>query len=139
MSGYNTEQKKLLLGFLEKNSDRSYTVDEIVEGIKQSVGESALGRSTVYRLMTRLCEEKRVQRFAKEGSRRFSYRIIADDHCRNHLHLKCLGCGRILHLDRATSDSLLEQVRLMKDFSISEEDTLLFGNCSECKIGGKNG
>ena len=44
-----------------------------------------------------------------------------------------------MHLDRATSDALLEQVRLMKDFSVSEEDTLLFGNCAECKIGGKNG
>lgn len=139
MSGYNTEQKKLLLEFLERNSDKSYTIDEIVEGIKSSSGEHSLGRSTVYRLMTRLCEEKRVQRFAGEGSRRFLYRMIADDHCRDHLHLKCLSCGKILHLDRATSDALLEQVRLMEDFSVSEEDTLLFGNCSQCKIGGKNG
>ena len=138
MSEYNTEQKKLLLDFLERNSDRSYTIDEIVEGIKSSSGEHSLGRSTVYRLMTRLCEEKRVQRFAGEGSRRFLYRMIADDHCRDHLHLKCLSCGKILHLDRATSDALLEQVRLMKDFSVSEEDTLLFGNCAQCRIGEKN-
>jgi Fur family ferric uptake transcriptional regulator len=88
--------------------------------------------------MTRLVDEKRVQRFAAESGRSFLYRIIADDHCRNHLHLKCLGCGKILHLDRATSDALLEQVLAVKDFSISEEDTLLFGNCAECKYGGKN-
>ena len=139
MSGYNTEQKKLLLEFLEHNSDNSYTIDEIVEGINASAGECALGRSTVYRLMTRLVEEKRVQRFAGEGSRRFLYRVIADDHCRNHLHLKCLRCGRIFHLDSATSDALLEQVRRVKDFSVSEEDTLLFGRCAECKLGEKNG
>ncbi len=138
MSGYNTEQKRLLLEFLEHNSDNSYTIDEIVEGINASAGECALGRSTVYRLMTRLVEEKRVQRFAGEGSRRFLYRVIADDHCRNHLHLKCLRCGRILHLDSATSDALLEQVRRVKDFSVSEEDTLLFGRCAECKLGEKN-
>ena len=138
MSGYNTEQRKLLLDFLERNSDNSYTIDEIVEGIKSSAGEMAPGRSTVYRLMTRLVEEKRVQRFAGEGSRRFLYRIIADDHCRHHLHLKCLSCGKILHLDRATSDALLERVREVKDFSVSEEDTLLFGSCSTCKLGESN-
>ncbi len=139
MSGYNTEQKRVLLEFLERHSENSYAIDEIVEGVKGYAGESALGRSTVYRLMTRLVEEKRVQRFANEGSRRFLYRIIADDHCRNHLHLKCLKCGKILHLDRETSDALLERVREVKDFSVSEEDTLLFGNCAACKLGEKNG
>jgi Fur family ferric uptake transcriptional regulator len=138
MSNYNTEQKKLLLEFLQKNSDKSYTIDGIVEGIRSYAGKEALGRSTVYRLMTRLVDEKRVQRFAAESGRSFLYRIIAEDHCRNHLHLQCLGCGKILHLDRATSDALLEQVLAVKDFSISEEDTLLFGNCAECKYGGKN-
>lgn len=136
MAKYNTEQKKLLLEFLESNSDNSYTVDEIVEALCKRAGAKAPGRSTVYRLMTALVEEKRVRRFSGEGSRRFLYRIIADDHCRTHLHLKCLQCGRILHLDRATSSALLDQVNKVKGFSVSEEETLLFGNCAECKLGG---
>lgn len=134
MSEYNTEQKKLLLDFLRKNSDSSYTIEEIVGAIKLSAGDLAPGRSTVYRLMTRLVEERQVQRFAKERGRSFVYRIIADEHCRNHLHLKCLSCGKILHLDRATSDALLEQVKLVNDFSVSEEATLLFGNCAKCRF-----
>jgi Fur family ferric uptake transcriptional regulator len=139
MSEYKTEQKRLLLEFLAKNGDRSYTIDEIVDGIYADAGESSLGKSTVYRLMTRLVEEKRVQRFAGEKGRSFSYRIIADEHCHNHLHLKCLGCGKILHLDHETSDALLEQVRMLKGFSVSEEQTLLFGSCAECTVGQKNG
>ena len=138
MAGYKTEQKRLLLEFLAKNSDKSYTIDEIVEGIYAYAGEESLGKSTVYRLMTRLVEEKRVQRFAGERGRSFLYRIIAHEHCHNHLHLKCLACGKILHLDRATSDALLEQVRAIQGFSVNEEQTLLFGSCAECK-GGKNG
>ena len=137
MSEYNTEQKKLLLEFLGRNRDKSYTIDGIVEGIKSSFGEHSLGKSTVYRLMTRLVEEKRVQRFAEEGSRRFMYRMIADECCRDHLHLKCLRCGRILHLDHETSNALLKQVRLIKDCSVSEEDTVLMGRCADCSVGGK--
>ena len=139
MAEYNTEQKKMLLDFLERHHDSSYTIDEIVDGLKAAEGGNAPGQSTVYRLMTRLVEEKRVRRFAGEGSRRFLYRIIADDHCRNHLHLKCLGCGKIMHLDRETSDALLKSVKQIKDFSISEEDTLLFGNCAACRTEEHNG
>lgn len=133
MAEYRTEQKRLLLDFLEKNSDNSYTVDEIVEGLCESEGENAPGRSTVYRLMTRLVEERRVHRFSDEGSRRFLYRIVADDHCRTHLHLKCMQCGKILHLDGDTSSALLEQVQKVKGFSIDKEESLLFGNCADCK------
>lgn len=135
MSEYNTEQKRLLLEFLKANSDSSFTVDAIVDAIKLSAGRSAPGRSTVYRLMTKLVEERQVQRFADEHGRSFLYRIIADEHCRNHLHLKCLQCGKILHLDRETSDSLLQSVRLVKNFSVSEEATLLLGNCEDCNAG----
>ena len=139
MSSYNTEQKKMLLDFLERHHDSSYTLDEIVDGLRAAEGDNAPGRSTVYRLMTRLVDQKRVRRFSGEGSRSFLYRIIADDHCRNHLHLKCLGCGKILHLDHATSDSLLQKVKEIEGFSISEEDTLLFGNCAACRTGDHNG
>ena len=33
MSSYHTEQKKLLLDFLTKNKDRSFTIDEITAGL----------------------------------------------------------------------------------------------------------
>lgn len=136
MAEYKTEQKRLLLDFLESNSDNSYTIDRIVEELRAK--DNAPGRSTVYRLMTKLVEEKKVHRFSDEGSRSFLYRIVADDHCRRHLHLKCLQCGKILHLDRATSDALLDRVRAVKDFAVNEEETLLFGNCAECRHGGQN-
>ena len=64
MAEYNTEQKKLLLEFLEENHDSAYTIEEISNELKAK--GASVGKSTVYRLMTRLVEEKRVQRFAGE-------------------------------------------------------------------------
>ena len=132
MANYHTEQKKLLLEFLQKNSENSYTIDEIASALE----DSSIGKSTIYRLMTKLVEEKTVRRSAADKGRQFVYRIIADDHCRNHLHLQCTDCGRILHLDEKTSDALLDRVNAIKGFSVSEEDTVLMGKCAECKTGG---
>ena len=134
MSEYKTEQKRLLLEFLAKNGDRSYTIDEIVDGIYAAAGASSLGKSTVYRLMTRLVEEKQVMRRISNGSRKASYRIIADEHCHYHLHLQCTDCGKILHLDEKISDELLDTVKKLNDFSVSEEETVLMGRCSSCAL-----
>ena len=130
MAEYNTEQKKILLDFLNANSTKAYTIEEITE----SLG-AGIGKSTVYRLMTKLVEEKRVQKSAGNG-RSFVYRALTDEHCKHHLHLQCKDCGQILHLDEATSDALLSSVMSAKDFSVSEEDTVLLGKCAGCKMRG---
>lgn len=127
MAEYNTEQKKILLNFLTENSENSYTMEEITAALGGNIG-----KSTVYRLMTHLVDEKKVRKSAGSG-RSFVYRVTADEHCRHHLHLQCKDCGRILHLDEATSDALLCSVKNAKDFSVSEEDTVLLGSCSGCK------
>jgi Fur family ferric uptake transcriptional regulator len=135
MAEYNTEQKKLLLDFLEKNHDSSYTIDEITNELKAR--GATVGKSTVYRLMTRLVEEKRVKRQLSDGSRKAIYRITLDSHCHNHLHLQCIKCGKVLHLDEEVSDKLLDTVKQINNFSVSEEDTVLMGKCADCKLGGK--
>ena len=135
MAEYKTEQKKLLVEFLQENQSNAYTIDEITDALKSK--GATVGKSTVYRLMTRLVEEKRVKRQLSDGSRKAIYRIVIDEHCHNHLHLQCIGCGKVLHLDEKTSDELLCVVKNLNDFSVSEEDTVLMGKCSSCSSGGK--
>ncbi len=135
MAEYNTEQKKLLLEFLEKNHDSAYTIEEISNELKAK--GASVGKSTVYRLMTKLVEEKRVKRQLASGSRKAIYRIVLDEHCHNHLHLQCTECGKVLHLDEKISDELLDTVKKLNAFAISEEDTVLMGRCAGCAVGGK--
>ena len=135
MAEYNTEQKKLLIEFLEENHDSAYTIEEISNALKKR--GASVGKSTVYRLMTKLVEEKRVTRQLAGGSRKAVYRVILDGHCHNHLHLQCIQCGKVLHLDEKTSDELLDTVKKLNDFSVSEEDTVLLGKCATCSFGGK--
>ncbi len=132
MAEYTTEQKKMLSDFLKKNAERAFSVDELMEGMRATYGADVPGKSTVYRLMTKLVSEGVVKRFVKGHSRRFVYQIVGDEHCRSHLHLKCIGCGKLLHLDEQVSDELLDKIRDNSDFSVNEEETVLFGECAAC-------
>ena len=132
MAGYATEQKRMLLDFLRDHCESAYTVEELILGMRQTYGEGIPGKSTVYRLMTRLVEEGTVKRFVRGHSRQFVYQIVAGEHCHSHLHLKCMGCGKLIHLDEGLSDELLGKVRASSDFAVDEEETVLFGACAAC-------
>ena len=132
MAEYATEQKKILSDFLKENAERAFSIDELIEGMRACYGDRIPGTSTVYRLMTRLVEEGSVKRFVKGHSRQFLYQAVLDEHCRSHLHLKCVGCGKLLHLDERVSHSVLDAIRKSNDFAVNEEETLLFGECSLC-------
>ena len=132
MAEYATEQKKMLSDFLAKHAQCAFSVDELVAQMRIEYGSDVPGTSTVYRLINRLVEEGRVKRFVKGHSRRFSYQIVDGEHCRSHLHLKCIGCGRLVHLDERISDELLDKIRDNSNFSVSEAETVLFGECASC-------
>ncbi len=133
MAQYVTEQKKKLKRLLEDNCDKAYTVEELVEKLRLRADTGTLGKSTVYRLMTRMVEEGSVKRFVRGNSRKFAYQIVMGERCDCHLHLKCTGCGKLIHLDEDVSDELLDKVRDISDFSVNEEATVLFGKCGQCK------
>lgn len=133
MAQYVTEQKTILKKLLVDNCDRAYTVEELVNKLENQNSATSLGKSTVYRLITKMVEEGTVKRFVRGNSRKFAYQIVIGEHCDCHLHLKCTDCGKLIHLDDGVSDELLDKVRSASGFSVNEETTVLFGRCGECK------
>ena len=137
MAEYATEQKRMLLQLLQERGESAYTVEELVLRLHEAYGERAPGKSTVYRLITRMTEEGTVKRFVRGRSRQFSYQIVGGERCHAHQHLKCMGCGRLIHLDEGVSDDLLCRVRACSDFAVDEEETVLFGACGSCSRKGR--
>ena len=126
-----TEQRRRLLDFLHENPGRQYKIVEIYEALSQKPGPSA--KSTVYRLVKELVEEGRVRRFVNGNSRQFLYQLVDGDRCNYHLHLKCLGCGKLIHMDDKMSDLFQDKIRDINHFELDEKKTLLFGRCESCR------
>ena len=132
MAEYQTEQKQKLWEYLRRHKETAFTVEELAEGLCAENRDRAPGKSTLYRQINKLVEEGRVKRIVKGNSRHFVYQITEGEGCHAHLHMKCVGCGKLLHLDDALSRQLLESVRQSSAFSVNEERTVLFGECALC-------
>ena len=126
MKTYNTHQRKSLIDFLQSNSSKAFTIEEIIS----EIGE--ISQSTAYRLMTKLVEEGLVHRTVKGNSRSFVYQYINDKKCEGHLHMKCTDCGKVYHLDSNTTAQIQSNIMNSTSFEV-DSHTVLLGKCSVCK------
>ena len=128
MSEYKTHQKAKLMEFLEKNENRQFTVAQICDEMEKQ----GVGKSTVYRLVDKMVTDGTLRRFVKDNSRKFLYQYTNKNECKHHLHLKCVGCGALIHLDAKTTQKMENDIFNANNFHIDQSKTLLFGQCENC-------
>lgn len=133
MSGYNTEQRKVLTDFMSMHSETPFTIEELIIALQNDKSISSVpGRSTVYRLMTKMVNEGAVKRFVKGHSRHFYYQIVSSHHCHEHIHMKCTKCGKLYHMDDSETEKILSEVLHNANFMVDREETTLYGTCGCC-------
>lgn len=127
--GYKTKQRQRILDCLTSNSQRHVTVDDVAAFLFQR-GET-VGKTTIYRYLEKLVEEGRVRKFTAEGeSACFQY--VSDAGCAEHFHLKCLECGKLIHLECGYLSQLETHIYEEHHFTIHSGRTVFYGLCAQC-------
>ncbi len=131
-TSYNTVGKKALVAYLCKESHRQFSVEELLEGLRAE--QILIGKSSLYRLLDKLCTEGAVRKFKSEneGASLFQY-IGSDAECGHHLHLKCTVCGKLVHLHCEQSALLVEHIFHEHGFAIDRKRSVLYGICRDCE------
>ncbi len=129
MGRYNTNQRKALADFFKEHRDTYFSTDEIVNSL---CSRGDISKSAIYRNIDKLVREGSLQKSAEEGSRKFLYRYVNDDRCGSHLHLKCLLCGSVYHMDDRQTQIVLSAAK-GSSFVIDEKRTVLYGMCERCR------
>ena len=124
---YNTEKRNELLVFFKKSGGQALSVDEIC---KQILPDNQ-GKSTIYRIISKLVDEGILRRISDGKTRRVTYQYIYTGGCSEHLHLKCNDCGQLIHLDDMTSHILESRIFKAERFSV-DDGALLYGRCEAC-------
>lgn len=126
---YKTKQQDAVQGFFAERPERCFTVDEVhahLAGLGMDVG-----KTTVYRAITRLCEESALRRYAFSGRGEAS--CYQHNACKdNHLHIRCEGCGELAHMDCQEVEEFCRHIASHHGFQLSEGKTVLVGLCQEC-------
>lgn len=130
---YNTMQKEELKCFLARHRSEGFTVKQIADKMRADPEVTkAPGESTVYRLVKELVESGEVKRTVKGNSRNFVYQLTEGEGCHHHLHMKCVTCGKLYHMNDKESREIVERIFKEDNFEL-DSSAVLPGKCKDCK------
>ena len=132
MTGYQTQQRNLLISFFESHPDEAFTIDEVMQRLQNEQRADVPSRSTVYRTVADLEKEGSLKRSYLSELRRSAYQYRDAHACASHLHIRCEKCNALMHLDADVSETIARLLKSDANVSLDIGNTILLGRCEKC-------
>ena len=131
-TGYATASRKKILEYLKENHSRTLTVSDIDNYLKECGNEVNI--TTIYRYLDKLEKEGTVMKYVAEKGSQATYQYVEAGHdCDGHLHLQCVKCGQVIHLECHFMHEILEHVENEHGFVMQCKNSIIYGMCNSCK------
>ena len=129
---YQTKSRQMILDYLIRNKDRAVHVSDIIRHMDQE--ECSVNKTTVYRYLDKLCAEHIVIKYPDLNSDKAVFQFAGEEKkCTEHLHLKCIRCGKVVHLDCDFMDEFKEHLYKDHGFRLHCSGDMLHGICQDCE------
>lgn len=103
------------------------TAEQVYEAVRAENPTISLG--TVYRNLNQLAENRLLRKIPiSDGSDRFDGRLD------EHYHAVCTACGRVVDVEIAALDGIIQQTKERSGFRVTEYDLTLKGVCGDCRL-----
>lgn len=129
---YQTKGKALLEAHLAEMAGTPRTAQEIYLSLKENT--DAPGKSSVYRMLTELCEAGVVKRHRlPPPAQGYAYQYVGNaHHCEAHFHLHCLRCGNVWHLECECGSEIAAHLQKTHGFCTDRGRSVFYGVCAAC-------
>ena len=134
---YRTNQKELILDYIERYPQEHFTAADLFMNLKQD--GNRIGLTTVYRHIDRLVDEGILIKSVVDENTPACYELSGHEgHAHSSCyHCKCIQCGKLIHLHCDEITKLEKHILADHDFMVMPERTVFFGICRECREGGE--
>ena len=94
-SSYATASRRKILEYLKNSNDHTVTAADVDEYLKKH--DSEVNITTIYRYLDKLAKDGTVIKYVAEKGCQAAYQYVEPGRgCEQHLHLKCVKCGKII-------------------------------------------
>ena len=92
-SSYATASRRKILEYLKNSNDHTVTAADVDEYLKKH--DSEVNITTIYRYLDKLAKDGTVIKYVAEKGCQAAYQYVEPGRgCEQHLHLKCVKCGK---------------------------------------------
>lgn len=129
--GYKTKNKTEIMNYLLSHSEKRVSAADIIKHLKENGNE--VNPTTIYRNLDKMTESGEILKYKTADAGCALYQCVKNHYnCRNHLHLQCEGCGRIIHLECGFMDTISQHLMADHGFSLKCNGSVLLGTCRDC-------
>ena len=128
MAQYLTETRVKIYNLLKEKQNITISAKEIYEELDKQIN-----LSTIYRNLDRLEKAGTIIRYVNEKNESTYQFSPKDHHCEEHLHLQCVKCGKLIHLDCHFMDEISEHINSHHGFKIQCKNSIIYGICKDCQ------
>lgn len=135
---YMTPSRKAVLSLFCSHPHRQFTAEQVCTLLCESneAGTALLGKSTVYRQLSKLCEEGQLSRTTATDGTGGAVNVYQyaeqDGQGESRFRLQCRLCGRVMPLSCEQIETLAAHLHEHHGFVV-EGNTVLRGICRECR------
>jgi Fur family ferric uptake transcriptional regulator len=133
MAKYSKVSHTMIMKYLMDNREKVVTVNDIDCYLKEQGVEVNI--STIYRFLNKLSDGGEVMKYVASKGEMSSFQYVneTEHQCREHLHLNCTGCGKIIHLECGFMKEISRHIIAHHGFELQCESSVLYGLCKDCK------
>jgi len=130
---YKTKQREKIREFLMENPGKHFTAYDVIDYFKNK--DDTIGLTTVYRHLDALVKEGVIKKYVFDESSSACFEYIEDplevEH-RMSYHMKCIECGKLMHLECEEVEMLEKHIAEHHGFTIDSTRTVFYGLCEDC-------
>ena len=132
MISYKTKQQDLLFSYLEEMRGKHFTVEDVIAYFSEK--NITLGKATIYRQLEKLVADGKVIRYFIDEKTAACFEYTGEcAHEKNHFHIKCEKCGKLIHIESREILRLQKSILKEHGITLNPHRTVFYGVCSDCQ------
>lgn len=129
---YKTKSRKLIIDYLIQSKDRTASIADIKEYFESH--EEKVNLSTIYRNLDKMVLDGTVLKYQDGDGKKAVFQYAEHTHaCHEHLHMQCVRCGKMIHLNCGFMDQIKGHMMEHHHFMLQCENSVLYGMCENCQ------
>ena len=130
---YRTKQRTALMDYVTSIPGQHFTAADACGYFHDK--KIPIGTTTVYRQIEKLVDEGVLRKYIIDETSSACFEYAGDinsDRCKEHFHMKCEVCGKLIHLECNDIQMLQKHIEEHHDFRINPFRTVFYGTCGAC-------
>ncbi|MFT4145842.1 MAG: transcriptional repressor [Mobilitalea sp.] len=128
---YKTKSKNRIIEFFKENKGKVVSAAEVHNFLNQ---ENKVDLATIYRNLDKMTVDGLLMKYKDSHEDKAVYQYVEDgDNCHEHLHMQCVKCGDVKHLECDFMMEIKEHLGSHHQFGLQCSKSILYGLCNNCK------